>query len=309
MRRVPELVILLALVAGPVAAAAPPAAPRFFLAGDGQLALEDAHAGARVALRFRHSDGTYDARALAELRRFLGSPAGEREADLSLRLIELIDHVEDLVRPRRLVLVSGYRSPQRNAALREAGRAVARASLHTEGLAADLRVEGVDLERLWRRLRERECCGVGLYRASGFVHLDVGPPRFWEAATSRVGENLSHGNARLFARTDYDRYPRLAGARLRLHGLTVTPVGIGRRLLVDGLPVATLTPVGAGVAAEANCYVISTRDAPAIFAVEETAVMEPAPGRRHLQLATCPPRPERTPALIEVNPIAVVPAR
>jgi len=37
------------------------------------------------------------------------------------------------------------------------------------------------------------------------VHVDVGKPRFWEAATSRADEDLSGGNARVFARTDFDR--------------------------------------------------------------------------------------------------------
>src|SRR5262249_27499355 len=131
---------------------------------------------------------------------------------ISLRLIELIDFVEDRYRPSRLTLVSGYRSPALNQALRAGGRRVAEASLHTEGLAVDLQPGGVDLPRLWRELRELDAGGVGLYEADGFLHLDSGPPRFWEAATSGVEKNRSADNARLFARTDFDRYTDLAGA-------------------------------------------------------------------------------------------------
>ena len=39
----------------------------------------------------------------------------------------------------------------------------------------------------------------GYYAKQGFMHVDVGKPRFWEATTSRTDEDLSGGNARVFA--------------------------------------------------------------------------------------------------------------
>ena len=94
-----------------------------------------------------------------------------------------------LERPARIDLVSGYRSAGTNAWLRASGRGVARNSLHTIGMAADVRVPGIASEAVWRAAVEMRRGGAGLYRESDFVHLDVGPVRSWvfgERARSRV---------------------------------------------------------------------------------------------------------------------------
>src|SRR5258708_21250401 len=96
------------------------------------------------------------------------------------------------------------------------------------GGAADVEGGGINRGRLWLELRALHPGGVGLYQADGFIHRDTGPPRFWEAATSGVEKNLSADNARLFARTDFDRYGDLRGAIIRLHAVTALPIGIRR---------------------------------------------------------------------------------
>jgi uncharacterized protein YcbK (DUF882 family) len=78
-------------------------------------------------------------------------------------------------------IISGYRSPATNEALR--GRApdsgVAKFSQHTLGKAADVRVPGVALTRLRDEARALRGGGVGFYPASDFVHVDVGRVRTW----------------------------------------------------------------------------------------------------------------------------------
>jgi hypothetical protein len=119
--------------------------------------------------------------------------------------------------------------------LRAKGRKAASGSLHTEGLAADVAFPAKELRPLWLKIRELDCCGAGYYQSSGFLHLDVGAPRFWEPATSKVEENLSAGNARLFARTEYDRYAVGEPIVVTLHALTAPPVLIAKEaMLVDG---------------------------------------------------------------------------
>lgn len=74
-----------------------------------------------------------------------------------------------------LRVVSGYRSPQHNAAV---GGAVG--SLHMKGLAVDIDTSGLNAARLAKLLdlaRQEGFAGVGLYRS--FVHLDRGPRRVW----------------------------------------------------------------------------------------------------------------------------------
>ncbi|MDF1721839.1 MAG: DUF882 domain-containing protein [Minwuia sp.] len=72
-----------------------------------------------------------------------------------------------------------YRSPTSNAALRKPGSGVAKKSYHMRGMAADIRVPGVDLQTLHRAARNARAGCVGKYTRSNFVHFDVGPVRYW----------------------------------------------------------------------------------------------------------------------------------
>jgi uncharacterized protein YcbK (DUF882 family) len=76
-------------------------------------------------------------------------------------------------------VISGYRSPQTNAHLRERSTGVARHSLHVEGRAIDVRMAGVDSADLAAHALGLKRGGVGYYRASDFVHLDTGAFRTW----------------------------------------------------------------------------------------------------------------------------------
>ena len=76
-------------------------------------------------------------------------------------------------------VISGYRSPKTNAMLREESSGVAQHSYHMEGMAIDLVLEDVDLDRLHQAALSLGRGGVGYYPAR-FVHLDVGPVRQWQ---------------------------------------------------------------------------------------------------------------------------------
>ena len=76
---------------------------------------------------------------------------------------------------RKVVVTSGYRSPDRNRRARGA-----RNSLHMYCAAADVQVEGVskwDLAQFVRSMPGRG--GVGTYCHTDSVHIDVGPERDW----------------------------------------------------------------------------------------------------------------------------------
>lgn len=77
-------------------------------------------------------------------------------------------------------IISGYRSPRTNAALRAAGHAVAEHSLHMEGRAIDVRLRGYPLARLRDLALAAKRGGVGYYPRSNFVHLDTGRVRTWQ---------------------------------------------------------------------------------------------------------------------------------
>ncbi len=292
------------------------AATRFFLSGDGFLEIENAHTHEKVSVRYRDASGAYSNDALEKIEALFRSRGDGERTRVSLRLLELIDYLEDRERPRRLLLISGYRSEGYNAAVIARGGQASRASLHTEGLAADLRFEGVDHRELWLRVRELDCCGAGYYRKSGFLHLDTGRPRFWEETTSRVGENLSKGNARIIARTDFDRYDELRGLEATLHTITLRPLRIssGARLVRDGgageLARLALERPGGAAPDPDGCFTLTGDEADGadlvrVAAVEPVAGAAPRGGRvrARVVLETCEPRLEATPREIASNAI------
>jgi len=76
-------------------------------------------------------------------------------------------------------VISGYRSPATNAALRRHHEGVAKHSLHMKGKAIDIRLPGVELKHLREAALDLHAGGVGYYPRSDFVHVDTGRPRFW----------------------------------------------------------------------------------------------------------------------------------
>jgi uncharacterized protein YcbK (DUF882 family) len=76
-------------------------------------------------------------------------------------------------------VVSGYRSPATNAMLRRNSRRVAKTSLHMQGKAIDIRIPGFEPRTLAQLARGMGSGGVGFYPRSNFIHVDVGPVRYW----------------------------------------------------------------------------------------------------------------------------------
>jgi uncharacterized protein YcbK (DUF882 family) len=292
---------LAALALAIAASAAEP--PRFFVAGDGRLALTNAHTGATADVRYREAGGRYVPEGLRRLRQVFAREPGV-DGKMAVRLVEVLSRVHGLDGGRPLVVVSGYRTATFNEALRAAGAKAAAGSLHTEGLAADVAFPRDRLAKVWLAVRALGCCGAGHYAKDGFLHLDVGRPRFWEAGTSRVEENLSAGNARLFARTEYDRYAEGEPIVVTLHAMTAPPVRIA--------PSARLVPDGPGDGTAVRVESDAERDGGCLVAGESGAAVRvagtPAGARGRVVLTTCAPRGERTPATVETNPIEVGPA-
>ncbi|MFC7474268.1 DUF882 domain-containing protein [Dankookia sp. GCM10030260] len=125
-------------------------------------------------------DGRYDREALKQLDWLFRDPAREEATPMDPRLFDVMYILaRELEAEEGFQVISGYRSPETNAArARESGR-VSRASLHMSGMAADVRLAGRDSFGLARLAAAMQIGGVGLYRRDGFVHLDCGPARRW----------------------------------------------------------------------------------------------------------------------------------
>src|SRR5262249_44489906 len=118
--------------------------------------------------------------------------------------------------------------------------------------------------------------------------------------TSRVEENLSAGNARLFARTEFDRYATGEAVTINLHALTVAPGLIAREisfLLDDGRSLAAA--IHRSSASDNGCESVPTSH----LRIPSIALTDG--GRGHLVLTTCEPRVERTPASVGTNTIEI----
>jgi len=76
-------------------------------------------------------------------------------------------------------VISGYRSPATNAMLCRMSTGVARKSFHIKGKAIDIRIPGAGLRELKKAAMKLKIGGVGFYPQSDFVHVDVGPVRYW----------------------------------------------------------------------------------------------------------------------------------
>src|SRR5439155_1332899 len=83
---------------------------RFFVMGDGTLAVVNAHTGERAEVRYRRAGGAYGQAAIARIRGAFRSSGDDGEGRASLRLIEVLSWVQKTSRVRALTLMSGYRS-------------------------------------------------------------------------------------------------------------------------------------------------------------------------------------------------------
>ena len=83
---------------------------------------------------------------------------------------------------RHVRIISGFRHPKYNTMLRKKGREVAKKSQHTLGHAIDFNLAGVSIRDLYPWLLRTHKGGVGVYRRSGFVHIDTGRKRTWSGS-------------------------------------------------------------------------------------------------------------------------------
>ena len=79
----------------------------------------------------------------------------------------------------KLVAEVEFKRVPANDILRKTGRYVAKHSLHMQGGAADIRIPGFNLRRLWNVCMKLQAGGVGYYPKSDFVHVDIGDVRYW----------------------------------------------------------------------------------------------------------------------------------
>lgn len=154
------------------ASAAAAAAPR-------NLSVLNLHTGERLAATYFEA-GRYLPDALAALDRVLRDHRTGEVHPMDPGLLDLVSGLAARLGGAGAVqVISGYRSPASNAALRRNSTGVATRSLHMEGEAMDIRVQGVELSHVRNAALTMGRGGVGYYPGSDFVHVDVGRVRQW----------------------------------------------------------------------------------------------------------------------------------
>jgi len=134
----------------------------FRLTGDGRITLTDTHTRERVSIVYRDASGRYQDAALEAIDHTLRCHGDGAKIPISLKLVELIDHVQDHFEVEDVRVISGYRSHDYNAALSRRSRRVAHNSLHIQGMAMDIRLPGISKVALAKFARSLDAGGVGL---------------------------------------------------------------------------------------------------------------------------------------------------
>jgi uncharacterized protein YcbK (DUF882 family) len=147
--------------------------------GERVLSFVHTHTGERLSLPF-WADGSYLPGSLARVESFLRDfRTGERHPIDPALLDQLHDLRLATGSSAPFQVISGYRSPQTNDALRSRGGGQARHSLHMQGRAIDVRLADVSSTVLRDAALELGRGGVGFYRTEDFVHVDTGAFRRW----------------------------------------------------------------------------------------------------------------------------------
>ncbi len=156
-----------------------PALASLALPAERTLSFVHLHTGERLDATY-WADGAYIPDELAAIDRLLRDFRSGDVKPIDPRLLDVLYGLRrDMRTSRPFEVISGYRSPATNAALRRNSRAVAKKSYHMRGMAIDLRLSGRGLRQLRHAALSQRAGGVGYYPKSGFVHLDVGPMRRW----------------------------------------------------------------------------------------------------------------------------------
>ena len=145
-----------------------------------RLRLFHLHTGEHIDVVYRIGD-RYLPDAVARLDRFLRD---HRTGDVKDYDVKEFDLLHDLVAKLRhpdgeIDIVCGYRTPWSNNFLREHSHGVALHSQHVEAKAIDIRIPGVPTAQVRDAALAMGRGGVGYYKSSDFVHVDVGPVRRW----------------------------------------------------------------------------------------------------------------------------------
>lgn len=126
-------------------------------------------------------NGNYIKSALSQIDQIMIDRRSGETTQMNPRLLDTLHQIQTSCGSHEPIdLICGYRAPDTNAKMARSSKGVAKHSYHTRGMAADINIQGMPLEKIRSIARSLNAGGVGIYPKSGFVHVDVGPVRTWQ---------------------------------------------------------------------------------------------------------------------------------
>ncbi len=176
------------------------------------LSFRNMHTNETLTVVYKQN-GQYVPDAMQKINHILRDWRRNESIRMNPKLIDLIYDVHQATGSQEPVnVVSGYRSPVTNAALRRRSNGVARNSQHILGNATDLYFPDVPVSKIREVALQFEGGGVGYYPRSNrpFVHLDVGRVRHWpRMSRTQLARVFPDGNT-LHVPSDGRPLPRTA---------------------------------------------------------------------------------------------------
>ena len=140
------------------------------------------HTNERLDIVYRRGE-KYLPEALTALDHYLRDHRTGEVRHFNPRLFDLLYELTESLKDAgaEIDVICGYRTPWSNEFLRtrSAHTGVARQSLHMQAEAIDIRLPGIATSALRDAALRLQRGGVGYYRDSDFVHVDVGRVRQW----------------------------------------------------------------------------------------------------------------------------------
>jgi len=144
-----------------------------------KLSLLNTHTGESINATY-WAEGEYQPGEIMAINHLLRDHRTGDVCNMDNELFDLLNILQQKMDSNEAFqIISGYRSPKTNAALRKTSSGVAKKSLHMQGKAIDIRLPGCELSDLRKAAIDCQAGGVGYYPKSDFIHVDTGSVRYW----------------------------------------------------------------------------------------------------------------------------------
>ncbi len=148
----------------------------------GILTVQNQRSGERDTVRYQFPDGSLNIQGAWRLSYLMRDVRTEQMSAMDPRLFSFLDQIYATLHVPSgtpIIITSGYRTVETNAALRQSSSQVAERSYHTRAQAADIKIPGINGSVIANVAMQLHKGGVAFYPRSGHVHVDVGPVRTW----------------------------------------------------------------------------------------------------------------------------------